>query len=402
MKILLINKFHYRKGGAETVYFDTADIFIKQGNDVHFFSTKNKENVECNDEKYFIKYRDYSKGHGFFKNIKSFLNMLYSFEAKRNLKRMIKDVGPFDVAYLHNIYHQISPSIIKVLKKNNIKVIMVVHDLKLMCPNYKMVNGKNELCEKCKGGKYYNCVKYKCVKNSFAASLACTIESYFHKFIKAYNGVDLFITPSIFMRNKMIEYGFSESKVIHINNPVKFLDDSIQSNIGDYYLFIGRLSWEKGIDFLINTFSKINNKKIIIAGDGPRINDIQKFISDNGIKNIELVGFKSGEDLKNLILNSKAIIVPSVVYENQPMSIIEAFSLKKIVIGSNIGGIPELIGNNERGLLFNANDPIDLISCINIFENTDKDLIIEKENKAYNFVKDNFNQWEHIDSIIKQ
>ena len=87
MKILLVNKFHYRKGGAETVYFDTADIFVKQGNDVHFFSTKNKENIECRDEKYFIKYRDYSKGHGFFKNIDSFFNMLYSFGAKRNLKK---------------------------------------------------------------------------------------------------------------------------------------------------------------------------------------------------------------------------------------------------------------------------------------------------------------------------
>ena len=401
MKILLINKFHYRKGGAETVYFDTADIFIKQGNDVHFFSTNNKENVGCNDKKYFIKYRDYSKGHGFFKNIDSFFNMLYSFEAKRNLKKMIKDVGPFDVAYLHNIYHQISPSIIKVLKKNNIRVVMVIHDLKIMCPNYKMVNGKNELCEKCKGGKYYNCVKYKCVKNSFTASLACTIEAYFHKFIKAYKGVDLFITPSIFMRNKMIEYGFSETRVIHVNNPVKNLDDSIESTIGDYYLFIGRLAWEKGADFIIKTFAKIGDKKLIIAGDGPQFNDLQKFISDNGIKNVELVGFKSGEDLKRLILKSKAVILPSTVPENQPMSIIEAFSLKKLAIGSNIGGIPELIGDNERGLLFNVNDSNGLINCINIFEDADKDLIIEKENTAYKFVKDNFNKWEYTDSVIK-
>lgn len=396
MKILFVNKFHYRKGGAETVYFDTANIFIENGHEVHYFSLQNSENEKCNDEKYFIKNRDYSKGSGFFGNLDNFLNMLYSFEAKRNLKKMIKDVGPFDVAYLHNIYHQISPSIIDVLKKNKIKIVMVVHDLNLMCPNYKMVNGCGDLCEKCKNGKYYNCTKYKCVKNSFSASLACSIEAYFHKLIGIYNKVDTFITPSLFMKNKMIEYGFAESKIMHVNNPIKIQDEYTKNQVGDYYLFIGRLSKEKGVNVLVNAFSKLKDKKVVIVGDGPELFNLENFVKENKLENIKFLGYKKGEELKDLIKKSKAVIVPSVVYENQPMSIIEAFSFGKVVIGSNIGGIPELIGNNERGFLFKMGSSNDLINKINAFEESDEFVIEEMGKKAYEFVRDNFNEWERI------
>ena len=372
MKILLINNYHYLRGGSEKAYFDTARILERQGNEVAFFSTKNSNNQKSDWSKYFIPDNDLGN-----KNIPNiilnFPKLFFNFKTKRSLKKLLNDFQP-DIVHIHNIYHHILPNILPIIKKEGIPVVMTVHDYKLMCPNYTFFDGE-KTCEKCKGGKFYQCAKNKCVKNSLIKSILVTLDSYLTHFRKYFEkNVDCFIVPSKFMEQKMIEHGFDKRKIVYIPN--SFDDTVAEKKTSDfsekYFLYFGRLSREKGIDILIKAVKKIDlgDYKLKIAGEGPEKNSLKKLAEKLEIKNkIEFLGYKSGDELKNLISNSKFTVLPSIWYENAPYSILEAYSLGKTAIGSKMGGISELIKDNETGLLFEtgnskelANKLTDLIS----------------------------------------
>lgn len=403
MNILLINKFFYEKGGAERVFFNTADIFKENKHDVFFFSMDHDRNKFYKYEKYFVSNIDMKKREGLFSDIGKFFRILYSRESKEKLNDFInflekKNQKP-DIAILHNIYHEISPSIISVLNKHNIKIFLTLHDFFLVCPNYKMYKDGYGICEKCKGEKYLNCIKTKCVDNSFSGSFAYTFESFFSSKLGFYNKVDKFITPSLFMKNKMIEWGIPENKLVHINNPVQdFEIPKIKKE--DFFLYFGRISEEKGINILISAFSKMPNERLIILGDGPKREELENKVVSLNIKNIEFLGYKNSEEIKRYILKSKASICPSLWYENQPMSILESFLCRRLVIGSDIGGIKELIGKNERGFLFKMNDVDSLKTKIEEFSLLPKEEIRKKENNARKFVLENFSGKKYINKIV--
>lgn len=217
MKILLINKYHYLRGGAERTYFDTAEILKAHGHEIAFFSMKHPANEPTVWDKFFVDNIDYrEKGNGFWKKIVSVLRIWYNFQAAKNLEALLKKFKP-DVAHLHNIYHQLSPSIINVLKKHHIPMVMTLHDYKLICPNYNLlVSGK--IWEKSRPNKYYLCVKDKCVQDSYAKSLVCTIEAYFHRLMRIYSKVNLFISPSKFLISKFQEFDFKK-EIVYLPNP---------------------------------------------------------------------------------------------------------------------------------------------------------------------------------------
>jgi glycosyltransferase involved in cell wall biosynthesis len=403
MNILLINKFFYDRGGAEKVFFNTADIFKQNKHDVSFFSMEHDRNKSYKYDKYFVSNIDMKKGGNLFSNIGKFFRILYSREAKEKLNNFIiflekKNKKP-DIAILHNIYHEISPSILGVLSKHNIKIFLTLHDFFLVCPNYKMYNSSYGICEKCKYGKYSNCVKNKCVDNDFLGSFAYAFESFFSSKFGFYNKVDKFIAPSLFMKNKMIEWGIPENRLVHINNPILDFDiPKIKKE--NYFLYLGRISEEKGIDVAISAFAKMPNERLIILGEGPKKDELEKFIVSSNIKNIEFLGYKNNEEVKRYILKSKATICPSSWYENQPMSILESFLCKRLVIGSDIGGIKELVGKDERGFLFKMNDAYSLKAKIEEFSLLPKEEIERKEDNARKFVLENFSGEEYLNKIM--
>ncbi len=232
------------------------------------------------------------------------------------------------------------------------------HDLKMLCLNYKMMH-HGKVCEECKGQKYYRCAVNKCVKESFAKSCINVAEGYVHKWFHSYDTIDKIITPSAFYKNKFEEFGISNERVIHIPN---FLDtEKMKVNRRDdcekYYLYFGRLSEEKGVPTLLKAFQEIN-AKLYIVGTGPIKNNIEEYISENNINNVEVLGFMSGQSLKDIVGNAKAVILPSEWYENGPYSAIEALQMGRPIIGANIGGIPELIDGN--GYLFKSGDSEEL------------------------------------------
>jgi len=162
MKILTCNKYFYRKGGAELVFFDTAALLKSYGHAVAFFSMQHPKNSACKHDEYFVANRDYlDERTSISKQITSAFNLLYSFEARNKISKVLDGFNP-NVVHLHNIYHQLSPSILHAIKKRNIPVIMTLHDYKVACANYLMLSN-GQICERCKDGKYINCFKQGCV-----------------------------------------------------------------------------------------------------------------------------------------------------------------------------------------------------------------------------------------------
>ena len=352
MKILMVNKFHYIKGGSETYYFALKEKLEAEGHSVIDFSMKDDKNFQSKYSEYFVENVDYSRNNdSILYKLKMALNIIYSKEAKIKFEELVKTEKP-DIIHLHIFQHQISPSILDVIKKYKIPTVYTAHDLKMICLNYKMMH-HNKICEDCKGKCWIKCLQNKCVKDSRAKSVINVIEGYFHSIRKSYDIIDYIITPSCFYKNKFIEMGVEQDRLIHIPN---FLAQNMpqvnaRTDRNNYFLYFGRLSEEKGIVTLIEAM-KCVDFDLYIVGTGPLKEVISEMAANNS--NIKILGFMKGQELVDIVANAKAIVLPSEWYENGPYTAIEALQLGRPIIGSNIGGIPELIDGN--GYLYEPGD----------------------------------------------
>ena len=365
MKVLLINKYNFIKGGSEVYTFGLKDMLIEDGHEVIDFAMRNPKNEHSKYSKYFVDEIDYSDKR-LLNKVKNSIKLIYSREASEKLERLINDTRP-DIAHVNLIYHQLTPSILHTLKKFNIPIVFTSHDYKVICPNYKLYN--NGLCDKCINESYINCFKGKCHKNSLVFSLLLTIEAYFHKYIKSYDLVDSIICPSQFMKNRLIQSGISEEKLIHIPNfinPKYYLESKKYRKIDKSrdLLYYGRLSDEKGLLNLMKALKLVNKEiKVKIIGTGPQEEELKIFIKENNISNVEFLGFKSGHELYDEISKAYCTIIPAIWHEVFGLTIIESFAFGTPVIGANLGGISELITNEKTGFIFDNVE--ELANCIN-------------------------------------
>lgn len=357
MKILTINKFHWLKGGSEAVYFGEAELLELNGHQVIPFAMKGYQNVSSVFSKFFVENVDYEKG-GLANKISAASKIIYSFDAKYKMNTLLAEVKP-NIAHFHIFQHQISPSVFSPLKSKGIPLVLTLHDLKPICPNYKMLT-HDGICERCKGGKFYNCFFYKCSKGSSINSLVNMVEMYFHYARGYYQCVDKFIAPSNFYRNKMIEFGFPASQVVHISNFIDLTKFTCSDTDHGYGLYFGRLSEEKGVQTLLDALTSHPNKPFYIVGSGPLEKVFQQSAVDLGLTNVRFLGFKTGDELKKLIMEASFTVIPSEWYENCPMSVLESFAMGKPVIGARIGGIPELINEGVDGATFESGNAVDL------------------------------------------
>ena len=403
MKIVIVNKFFYPKGGAENSMFMIAKNLIVNGNQIRFFSMKNSRNIKTDDEKYFVSEIDFHSIKNPIKKINAFFRVLYSFEAKKKIEVLIKDFKPH-ILQVHNIEHQITPSIFKVAKKYGGKIIKFLHDFKIVCPSYNMLWGDGSICSGlCKNKNFYWCTIKKCSHNNFFWSLTTTIEMYLHhNMLHSYDLVDVFISPSQFLKNKVLEMGF-KGKIVVLPNFV-WLDEfepnyDFEENTICYF---GRLSKEKGLLTLIDAVRGLD-VKLKIIGEGPLKETLQNVVANFSLRdkeNIQFLGYKSGEELKNEIKKSMFVVLPSECYENNPRTVLESFALGKAVVGSRIGGIPELVKDNETGLTFEPNNSEDLrVKILTLINNPNK--VIQMGKNARKFVEENHNPEKYYKELIK-
>ncbi len=360
MKILLVNKYLYPKGGDAISTLATGALLKEQGHEVFFWGMAHPKNPNYATTSYFIDNIDYGIEGGFKEKIKAAGKLLYSVEAKNKFEALIHLKQP-DIVHLNNFAHQISPSILHVLKKYKIPSVMTMRDYKMICPSYSLFSN-NAPCERCAEGRYYQAINQRCHKNSLVASTLVAAEmTLHHHILDIYAQISLFISPSRFLKEKIQAMGFKK-EVTHLPNFVKVKEHEPSYDYdhkGKQIVYFGRLSAEKGLSTLIKAVKGLD-VQLKIIGDGPQKPELENKIEKEGIKNIKLLGYRTGKDLHNEIKKSMFIALPSEWYENNPRSAIEAFALGKPVIGSRIGGIPELVIDKETGLLFTPGDSEDL------------------------------------------
>ncbi len=400
MKILLINKFLYLKGGDAACALSTGELLRNKGHELIFWGMDSHFNKDYSYRDYFVSNVDYNDRNGMGKQIRMSVNLLYSFEAKQKIAKLLRDTGKPDIVHLHNFSHQISPSILHVFKKHNSPVVMTMHDYKLVCASYVML-AKDKICEDCKDGRYYQCFLNSCVKNSVTKSLLNTVEMYLHhRIMHIYDLVDIFISPSRFLKNKVKEMGFK--------GKVRYLPYFV--NLESYHprydwqensiVYFGRLSREKGLFALIEAMRRLPDIALKIIGEGPMKESIGQRVRDLGLKNIRMLRYMSGEKLKEEICKSMFVVLPSEWYENLPFAIIEGFALGKPVVGSQAGGIPELVKDNLTGFTFESGNSNDLRSkIVHLANNAEK--ITEMGQNARLFAEKEFNAEKHYENLIE-
>lgn len=397
MRILLVNKYFYRKGGAETYFFALAEGLKALGHEVAFFSMKHPNNEPSRWSKYFVSEKDYVGEISAFKKVQEASTLIYSFEAKRKFEALLEEFKP-DIIHMNNVHRQLTLSILDApyLKKHHVPVVYTAHDYILLCPAYTMVNGRGEVCDACLDRHFMHATKNICVKGSRAKSALATMEAEFLKFHHSYDKIDLIIAPSKFMKSKLDEGGFAGKTVAMQNfltdsqmamgarvaNTHKFEDT--KAGARPYFMFFGRLSKEKGILTLVKAFlqaaglAKGNDTvrnddrgtrtlpdvwDLHIVGDGPERGAIEQLIASAGqqaASRIHLLGYKSGEKLQREVGNARFTVLSSEWRENMPYSGLESLAAQTPIIGARIGGIPELVEEGKTGFTFESGNTVDL------------------------------------------
>ena len=399
MRILLVNKYFYRKGGAETYFFALAEGLRALGHDVAYFSMQHPNNEPSYWSKYFVSEKDYVGDISAFKKVQEASTLIYSFEAKRKFEALLEEFKP-DVIHMNNVHRQLTLSILDApyLKKYHVPVVYTAHDYILVCPAYTMVNGHGEVCDACLDKHFMHAVKNACVKGSRAKSALASMEAEFLKLHHSYDKIEEggFAGKVVALQNFLTD---SQMKMARkVANTHKF-EDAVDGK-RPYFLFFGRLSKEKGILTLVRAFLKAtglavshgsadsngavccatesfesahdetflpSNWDLRIVGDGPERSEIERLVADAGSEaasRIQLLGYKSGEDLQREVGNARFSVLSSEWRENMPYSGLESLAAQTPVIGANIGGIPELVVEGRTGFAFKSGDADSLAGAI--------------------------------------
>ena len=351
MKILMVNKFLYPRGGCETYMLKLSEELKSKGHEVQYFGMFDEQNTVGNSENLYTTNMDFhSTGIArFFYPFK----IIYSFEAYKKIGQVLDSFKP-DIVHMNNINFQLTPSIIYAIKKRNIPLVQTVHDYQMICPNHLLYSIEEaKPCERCIGGSKFNCFKLNCIHGSKAKSLIGSIEAKLYSLLKTYKKVDLYVCPSKFLEEKLLSGdSLYSGKTFTIHNFIekKPIPEKVD-NEKPYVAFASRLSLEKGVDILAKAAKLLPEIPFKIAGNGPDDECLKN------IPNVDMKGFLSGDELISLIANAKVMILPSVWYENCPLNILETHAFGVPVITMNSGGMAELVEDGKTGLLINEPTP---------------------------------------------
>ena len=406
MRILLVNYRYFISGGPEKYMFNIKKMLEDNGHEVIPFSIHSNKNIETEYSKYFVEPiggRDATYFDEVKKTPKSIWQMLtrsiYSREVEKAIKKEINDVKP-DLVYIIHFVNKLSPSVITGAKKMGIPVVLRLSDYFLLCPRFDFVYDK-KLCEECLTKGYMTCIKKRCVKGSLFASFVRVFSMKVHKAISIYRHVDAFITPSEFLKKKLIENGFDANKITCIPTFTSSKTEIGKPQVGNYGLYFGRITEEKGVDTVVKAYEMMPERLLKIMGDDTTDEAVRLkgYIEEKNIENIEFIGFKAGEELENVIKGARFTLIPSIWYDNLPNTALESFQYSKPVIASNIGSLPELVEDGINGYLFEPGNVYALINAVEKMDNNEVVIRMGEESKAR--LEDKFAPQSHYNRLTR-
>ncbi len=356
MRILMVQTFFYYRGGDSTYMLNLSRLLEEKGHEVIHFAMRHPQNLPSPYEKYFASEIDFPALLGERSPraaLKVLTRSIYSGEARRKIGILIADTKP-DIAHFHNVHGHLTTSIMQPLCRRGVPIVWTLHDYRQICPNTSFLNGR-EICEKCIPNRFYQAVLNRCKKGNLAASVVAMLSMYYERLSRVPQRVKHFITPSRFLRDKLVEAGFDAGKITSIPNFVD-LDAYRSGDEKGYFLYFGRLSFEKGVDTLIRAVPEIGGGELWIVGDGPEREELESLAAGPCAGRIRFTGYKTGDELKRILAGSQFVVLPSRCYENLPFSVMEAFASGKPVVATYIGGIPEMVDDGENGYLFPLGD----------------------------------------------
>lgn len=401
MKVLLVNKFHYKRGGSETYYFALKEGLERAGHEVIHFAMKHEKNIPCAQEKYFVDNIDYVGKSSKLQQLKQAVKLIYSFEAKKKFEQLIKDERP-DVVHMNLVHRQITLSIVDVCNKYKIPVVFTAHDLVCCCPAGSLLTSSREYCRRCYGGNYCNCIKNKCIKGSFSKSLAACIEATFYRIHRSYNKIDAFITPSGFYKKEIEKSGITKNPIYHMANFLPADTVYACTDSQKYFLFLGSLTKDKGVFTLLKAFhqAKLEGWKLVYAGRGPEFERMQDYIEEHQLEDIvNMLGFVTGEQLRKVTQSAYAVVLPSECNENGPYALMEPMASGKPVIGARIAGIPELAIPGRTGWLFETGNVVDLAEALKQVVKTDAEEYKKLSEGACEFAREHLSMEQYIKKL---
>ena len=356
MRILQANKFHYVKGGAERYYLDLSRRLAGRGHEVIPFAMRDPRNEPSPYSDFFVDGVDYRGRMNPLRKARAAAQAIYSRETTRKVRALVSRSRP-GIAHLHNIYHQISPSLILALHRLGVPMVQTLHDYKVVCPGYLLM-AHGEICERCHHGGHGHMLRQRCLLDSYSASLVGWAEWRLHAWLGTYGKIDRFLCPSRFLLEKTAELGLPREKLIHLPYFLPLEEYRPAHEPSDYFVYLGRLSREKGIATLLAALKELKGSRLTcrILGEGPLEEDLREKARRWGLARLEFTGYLEGEALHRAIREAAFTVVPSEWYENLPFSVLESFALGTPVVGSRIGGIPEMVIDRETGLTFASGD----------------------------------------------
>lgn len=404
MKILMVNKFLYPNGGSETYIFQLGEELQKRGHEVQYFGMEHEGRIVGNRAQRYTADMDFHTGK-LGKLLYPF-KILYSFEARRKITAVLRDMEP-DVVHFNNINFQLTPSVIYAVRAyrkrtgRKVKIVYTAHDYQWVCPNHMMrIPADGKICFACREGHFFSCAKNRCIHGSFVKSLLGALEGKLYHALRTYAAVDVIVCPSAFMQRQLDTNPLLAEKTVTMHNFVEraAVNESAAApkdgaEAADYVLYFGRFSEEKGIKTLLKACKALPEIPFVFAGTGP----LEALVGQ--AENVENRGFVTGEALGKLIAGARFSVYPSEWYENCPFSVMESQIYGTPVLVSDLGGAPELVQAGFTGELFRGGDAEELTAHIReLWEDPERCRRYRENCKDINF--DTIG--EYCDKIVRQ
>jgi len=396
-KILLVNSYHYRRGGADVVYLEQGRLLRQMGWGVAEFAMRHPKNEPSAYAEHFSEEIEYGHDYSAFTKLRHAVKIIYSFEAATKIKELIQRERP-DVVHAHNLYHHLSPSVLDAAKQCGVPVLLTTHDLKLLCPAGSMLSN-GEICEECRVSGRFSVVRKRCLKGSLTLSSLVFVESSIHALSGIYrSSIDRLISPSQFFIDKFREWGWKGAPFSHIPNFADVESLTPSFGPGKHFLYFGRLSKEKGLVTLLDAAAK-SGVEVWLVGVGPMEESLRRQAAATGAR-VRFCGFQKGAALWDLVRGSRAVVLPSEWYENAPLTILEAYACGKPALGARIGGIPELIRPGETGDMFESANSDDLARVLRHYQRASDAEVETQGREGRAWVERDFTVQRHVDRLI--
>lgn len=351
MKILIVHNYYQQAGGEDVVFAAETQMLQNNGHTV-------------------ITYTQHNDAVGQMHPLKVAAGTIWSRTAYRQVRDIIQQQQP-DIAHFHNTFMRISPSVYYACKREGVPVVQTLHNYRLLCPAATFYRD-GKICEAClHSPAYLPAVQHGCYRQSRTASGVVAAMLNIHDIMRTWHQtVSRYIALSQFARDKFISAGFPADKIAV--KPNFLLDDpTTGAHDGDYFLFVGRLTEEKGIRTLLNAWEALPDVPLIIAGDGPLLPEIQQRLAQRNMPCVQLTGKLPRQDVLSLMQRAQALIFPSEWYEGMPITILEAFACGTPVITSRLGVQGELVQDGVTGIHFTAGDGAALAQAVRQFQAVD-------------------------------